>query len=305
MISHMQAWSDHGLIDHENGASVSAQVADVIRRQIIDGTLPRGTPLPPERDLADQLGVARSAVREALRELRAQGFLAADRSRKRTVIASMAETGIVDPLAQLLESGADKYLELIELRQGLEVQAAGLAARRRQSDDLAALAEIVADMQGQHDKDGNADLDAAFHGAVAQATHNVFFAHVTGELVGLLHDHIPAILDILYSEPSSGHELAEQHGRIFAAIDRNDEEGARRAMMDHLSYVVSGIGRLKPTLEGKGAPVGPGRPVARAIEPTPVREPAARREPAAIGEPAARREPAAGASGGLDRDLVD
>lgn len=290
----MHTWSDQGLISHENGATVSAQVADVIRRQIIDGTLTRGAPLPPERDLADQLGVARSAVREALRELRAQGFLAADRSRKRTVVASMAEAGIVDPLAQLLESGADKYLELIELRQGLEVQAAGLAARRRQSEDLAALADIVADMQGQHDKDGNADLDAAFHGAVAQATHNVFFAHVTGELVGLLHDNIPAILDILYSEPSSGRELAEQHGRIFAAIDQNDEEGARRAMMDHLSYVVSGIGRLKPTLEGKGGPV---RPVARATEPAEIREPGAARSAAST--------PAVPLPAGLDRDLVD
>lgn len=235
-----------------NPTSVSEQIAELIRRQITEGVLRPGDRIPAERELATELGAARSAVREALRELRAQGFLVAGKGRQPSVVASLADSGIGEPLAQLLRAGKGQLLDLIELRRGLEVQAAGLAARRRANEDLAAIRDILLMMRGNVERTRSAQLDAAFHGTVAQATHNVFYMHVTAELVGLLQEHIPPILDILYTESSSSEDLLEQHHAILEAIEAQDEEAARQAMAEHLGYVVEGIERVSGQPDGDG-----------------------------------------------------
>jgi GntR family transcriptional repressor for pyruvate dehydrogenase complex len=241
-------------IIHGDKTTVSAQIAALIRHTITAGTLHPGDRIPSERDLALQLGVARSAVREALHELRAQGFLESGKGRQGTVVASLADTSLNEPLAQLLQEGTSQFVDLIELRMGLEVQAAALAARRRLPEDLAELERILRAMAKHIEKSKSAQLDAGFHGAVAQATHNLFYVHVTAHLVSLLQENIPAILDILYTHPSSSQDLLAQHTTIVAAISRRDEAAARKAMTDHLGYVVDGIGRLGEVVDPRHAP---------------------------------------------------
>lgn len=222
----------------------SERVAALIREQITWGRLSPGEHIPPERALAEQLGCARSVVREALKELRAQGFLASGRGRQGTIVAASRDASIGRGMGDLLESGAAPLVDLYELRMGLEVQSAALAAWRRIPDDIAALDSLLAAMEEGPDERRSAELDAAFHGAVAQATHNAFCVHVTAELVNLLYAHIPAVLDVLHADASSASQLLTQHRAIVTAIRNRDVEGARRAMTVHLGWVVQLLSRL-------------------------------------------------------------
>jgi DNA-binding FadR family transcriptional regulator len=261
----------------DDGRTTSERIAALIREQINLGALRPGDRMPAERALAEQLGVARSVVREALKELRAQGFLASGRGRQGTIVATPRDASIGRRLGELLESGAAPLVDLYELRMGLEVQAAALAAWRRIPDDIAALDNILAAMEATPDKRRSAELDAAFHGAVAQAAHNVFYLHVTAELVGLLQENIPTILDVLYADASSSNQLLIQHQAITTAIRNRDVEGARRTMTVHLGWVVQELHRLLSPQPMPGATAAPpteghGSPAAEwelAVVPTP------------------------------------
>lgn len=262
-----------GMNDHHHNPTVSARIAELIKRQIAEGTLRPGDRLPAERELALQLGVARSPLREALRELKAQGFLAPGKGRQRTLVASVADVTIGDPLARLLRSGSGQFLDLIELRQGLEVQAAGLAARRRTPADVADLRGILAKMEGAQGRRHTleaAKLDAAFHGTVANTTHNVLYMHVTAELVRLLHENIPRILDILYTNLASARDLLDQHRRIVEAIEEGDEEGARGAMSEHLAHVLRDLEKIDGRSTGLPGNEVTAEPPGRRPEPSPL-----------------------------------
>jgi GntR family transcriptional regulator, transcriptional repressor for pyruvate dehydrogenase complex len=229
------------------GISVSGRIAAFIREQILDGQLKPGDRLPSERELAESLRVGRSAVREALQTLRAQGYVADGRGRNGTVVSSLADSRIGQPLGRLLTSGVAQVVDLFELRLGLEVQAASLAAWRRLPQDVAALEEIVAAMRQRNQPDP--ELDAAFHGGIAQAAHNVFYVHVTTELVGLLHTFMPAFLEVL-DNPVSTQKMLDQHDAILFSIVSRDAEGARSAMTDHLEWVAREICRIESQAAG-------------------------------------------------------
>jgi GntR family transcriptional regulator, transcriptional repressor for pyruvate dehydrogenase complex len=224
--------------DADDARSYSERIAYLIRKQINLGSLKPGDRVPPERALAEQLGVARSVVREALKELRAQGYVSCGRGRQGTIVAARSDASFGRSLSELMESEIAPLADLNELRMGLEVQAAGLAAWRRVPDDIATLDNIVAAMAAKADERRIAELDAAFHGAVAQAAHNVFYLRLTAEFVRLLQDYMPTMYAVDRMDASSLKQQMIQHRAIVTAIRNRDVEGARRAMTVHLSWVV-------------------------------------------------------------------
>ena len=218
-------------------------MAEQLRQLINSGEYKAGDRIPSERDLASRLGVGRPAVREALRELKAQGLLVAGRGAQGTNVAQLPSPSFAAPLAPLLGAGAERMGELMEIRSAVEIEAAGLAARRATIEDLHSLS-ILAAGPG---KPLSADDDVAFHAAIAQATHNPLFERVIREPVDLLHDHMAAILNAYYSEPGGGIALQQQHEAIRRAIRAGDEHKARQAMRQHLDYVARGLAQLAGT----------------------------------------------------------
>ena len=124
------------------------QVADQLRSLIVTGRLPQGGRLPPETQLARELGVSRATVREALRLLAAQGLV---RTAKGQTGGSYVTLPTVDHISEslssnitLLADARDLTLEeLIEVRELLEVPAARLAARRRREGDVERLRATI------------------------------------------------------------------------------------------------------------------------------------------------------------------
>jgi Cof subfamily protein (haloacid dehalogenase superfamily) len=223
--------------------TVADQVADQLRQLITSGRYKPGDRIPAERDLAIQLGVGRPAVREALRELKSQGLLITGRGAQGTTVASLPTPGIAAPLSPLLGQGAERIIELMEIRSAVEIEAASLAARRATMEDLHNLSDLLTvpgDMVSPED-------DIAFHSAIGAATHNPLFERVIREPVDLLHDHMAAILSVFYNEPGGASTIQHQHDAIRRAIRSGNEQQAREAMRQHLDYVTRGLAQLVGT----------------------------------------------------------
>ncbi len=237
--------------DHQRGSqlkpvvprTITDQIAEQLRQLINSGEYKAGDRIPSERDLATRLGVGRPAVREALRELKAQGLLVVGRGAQGTTVANLPSPSFTAPLSALLGAGAERMAELMEIRSAVEIEAAGLAARRATIEDLHRLS-ILAAGPG---KLLSSEDDVAFHAAIAQATHNPLFERVIGEPVALLHDHMEAILSAYYAEPGGGIALHQQHEAVRRAIRAGDEQKARAAMRQHLDYVARGLAQLAGT----------------------------------------------------------
>jgi len=223
-----------------NPKTVSDQVAEQLRTLVSSGDYRPGDRIPSERELAVRLGVGRPAVREALRELKAQGLLISGRGAQGTVVASRPGPSMADPMMPVLGQGAERIVELMEVRSAVEIEAAGLAARRATLQDLHHLSVLVTSADDMI----TPDEDVAFHAAIADATHNPLFERVIQEPVELLHDHMAAILDAFYKEPGGAVALHQQHDAIRQAIRSGDETKARQAMRHHLDYVARGLARL-------------------------------------------------------------
>ncbi len=241
-----------GLAERGRSNTISSQIAELIRKQIRQGGLRPGDRIPSERYLAEELRVGRSSVREAFHELRTQGFIDSRKGRQGTRVASLTKIASSGALSQLLEAGTDWLVDLIELRSGLEVQAAGLAARRRTEEDMAKLGGIVAEMDAAPDRKQAAALDVALHGAIAEATHNNLYQNISIGQAGLLHEQIPSILGVLWTDPRTSEEIPRQHRDILDAIESRDESGARQAMANHLEYIMRGVaGRREQELAAR------------------------------------------------------
>lgn len=216
--------------------SLAQDVVDALQAPIRDGRVEPGTKLPSEGQVMAALGVSRTVVREALSRMQAAGLVATKHGIGTFVVGRGDEAGFrIGP--EQLETLRD-VIAMLELRMGVETEAAGLAAQRRNAANLAvmreALDEIAAAVEAGRDA---VAADFRFHSEIARATQN---AHFSGLLDTLGARIIPrarlepgARLDterLAYLRRVNG-----EHESIHDAITRQDAEGARAAMRIHLA----------------------------------------------------------------------
>lgn len=154
-----------------SGTRVSASLTATLQSLIDVGRLPPGSRLPPERELAEILGVSRGSVREAVHELALKGLV--DRSPRRgTVVLDRSSGLIVGSLLTRLSGEGRSMLEVMDLRAAIEPPIAARAAVRATRADIRRLAELIAAIDEGVPRSAAARLDAEFHAAVAAASHN-------------------------------------------------------------------------------------------------------------------------------------
>lgn len=211
-------------------ALIADDIVMHLERLIVGGDLAPGSPLPPERALALELGVSRNALREALTRLEGLGLLERRHGSANRVARSIPLTAT---LAGRLQAAQADYDHSAEFRSLVEPRIARLAAERisgRQLDTLGTLLEQTAE---ETDADLSARLDLAFHTAIAQATANPLLATL-GELTASWTVEA-RVLSHLGGE---GRRVShEGHARILAALSARDAEAAEYAMRIHLAEV--------------------------------------------------------------------
>jgi GntR family transcriptional repressor for pyruvate dehydrogenase complex len=207
-------------------------VVAYVRAQIEKGALRPGDRLPAERDLAVHIGVSRPTVRAGLRALAALGVVRA-RHGSGTYIPDGPPALSADPLSFLAALHGFTREEMYEARRILEVAAAGLAAERATSDEVAALAGEVASLFASMDDPQRFLVhDINFHRAVAAASGNPILASLV-EMVSALYYERRRETAIHASERDH-RDAAEMHRRIYQCIRTHDADGARSSMNAHL-----------------------------------------------------------------------
>jgi GntR family transcriptional repressor for pyruvate dehydrogenase complex len=214
---------------------VSAQIAEQIRSSILAGEFKPGDKLPPERELAEMFGVSRPSVREALNMLAAAGMLESYQGGG-TVVKSLVETGVGNPLSELIRLEQARALDVIEVRKGMEAWTAYYAAQRAGAEDVRKLGEIVENMRRNLGMRPSEDLDANFHIIIAKATHNVVWLHLMQSFYEALKVFQQSVWRAVYLTDEDHRILYEHHRAIYEAIRDKDAEGARTAMLQHLDF---------------------------------------------------------------------
>src|SRR3989475_2081764 len=216
---------------HDTGDSAAAVVTHV-RRLIDHGALGPGARLPPERDLAQQIGVSRPTVRAGLRTLAALGVVRSRRGSGTYIPEGPPTLGseALSFLAALHKFTAD---DVYEARRILEVGAAGLAAERATPDQLATLADEVAGLFASlNERHAFLVHDINFHRGVAAASRNPIVASLVEMVSALYYER--RRMTAARAVDRDLRDAADAHRQIYQAIRARDVERARRAMHDHL-----------------------------------------------------------------------
>jgi len=206
------------------------QVVDQVRVMIKEGKLRPGDRIPPERELARQLGISRASVRSGLRFLCAIGVLTS-RHGSGTYVADGPPALDSEPLDMLAALHGFTAQKMFEARRVIEVAVAGLAAEHATDDQLMRIAEEVTETYAALDNPQEYLIhDFGFHRAVAAASDNPILATI-----------MSMVSDVLYQRRVQTVERAgdlkqsvDMHRRIYRAIRARDSQTARALMSEHL-----------------------------------------------------------------------
>ncbi|MET9292269.1 FCD domain-containing protein [Streptomyces sp. NPDC003077] len=211
------------------------QAVERLRAQISAGHWPVGSKLPGETTLAKELGVGRSTVREALRALAGAGLV---RSRQGSGVTVVATEPDEDWPTRLRRA---EVVDLYEVRQMIEVQAARAAALRRTDADLAAMDEALAKRRaaaGDTDDAAFVDADIALHAAVVAAARNPVLADLFATFVPVLRRGLIDLL-ALTGERARTPDLGDSaHADLVEAVRRGDPDGAAEVIATELGETV-------------------------------------------------------------------
>lgn len=220
------------------------RVASAIAARIIDRSLERGMPLPPELELAAQFGVNRSTVREALRELESGGLITRGKGTKRMVVARPGGDALSDRVSQALVLSDVTVEQVWEALMVLEPPAAQAAAERRRDTDLVRIAAAVERFsRDSADSEQAMAAVAEFFSAIADAAQNPVLALAQAPALAVLTSSLALLIDRI---PQARSRVAAAQRRIQDAVVAKDAAGAKLWMERHIrdfrrGFLIAGI----------------------------------------------------------------
>jgi GntR family transcriptional regulator, transcriptional repressor for pyruvate dehydrogenase complex len=226
---------------------LSQSVVRQIELLILRGILRPGERLPSERDLAEKFGVSRPSLREAVADLQTRGLLAT-RAGAGIYVADVLGSAFSEALVQLFASHDEAVFDYISFRRDMEGLAAERAARLGSDTDLQVINAVFDKMTAAHSKRNPADearLDAEFHLAIIEASHNVIMLHMMRSMFELLREGVFYNRAVMFKQRITRQVLLDQHRAINDALQARDPAAARAAVTAHLDYVEGALADQK------------------------------------------------------------
>jgi len=211
---------------------VYEEVARRLEQLIVERMKP-GDMLPPERELAENFGVSRSSVRDAIRRLELVGMVE-PRQGSGTVVREVSTDNLINPLTTVLLQKRKLVVELLDVRKMLEPPLAARAASHASATDMAEMEDILR-RQDEKLRRGQVAIeeDNEFHYTIAMASENSVVLKILDVLMDLLRESRERALQV---EGRPQKSIAG-HRRILAAIKRHDPLAAELAMRRHIEEV--------------------------------------------------------------------
>jgi DNA-binding FadR family transcriptional regulator len=240
---------------------LTSELANRLRKQILSGALKPGDQLPTEQELIECTGVSRTVVREAVAALKAERLVVSRQGVGVFVAKRLPEQPFLIGTENL--DSLDEIVRVLELRLGVEIEAAGLAAERRDAADLKRMKKELTAFDREVETGGiAADSDIAFHHAIARATGNPHFVNLIAYFGRLLFVPGRRILFQYQSlvRPNTPSDtraylrrIAAEHAAIFSAIEEGSPANTRKAMRQHLERAKNEYRAIADTLPATGA----------------------------------------------------
>lgn len=224
---------------------LSDTIVERLENMILEGSLKPGERLPAERALAEQFGVSRPSLREAMQKLAAKGLLVS-RKGGGNYVGDKLGSSFSDPLLVLLESHPEAHQDLLEFRHTLEADCAYYAALRATDLDRQHLQTAFDELQACYSANPHATetrakegaADARFHMAIAEASHNMVLLHTMRGLFDMLKRNIVTNIGGMYElRDETRKRLMNQHHALFTAVMEGRQDDARNRAREHISYV--------------------------------------------------------------------
>lgn len=226
---------------------LSSAVVRQIELLILRGILRPGERLPAERELAQRLAVSRPSLREAVSELQHSGLLSAKPSAG-IYVADVLGGAFSPALTALFSRHDEAVFDYLSFRRDMEALAAERAAKFASDTDLAVVQAVFDKMQAVHQKrnaEEEAQLDAQFHMAIIEASHNVIMLHMMRSMYDLLRGGVFYNRQVMFKQRTGRAALLDQHRAINEALQSRDPVGTRAAVETHLDYVEASLADQK------------------------------------------------------------
>lgn len=227
-------------------------LVDTLVAQIESGDLAPGQRLPTEQAIVAATGVSRTVVREALASLRAKGLITTRQGLGAFVAREPPPKSFSIVPTDI--ASIDEVLGVLELRMGVEVEAAGLAARRRTDEQLAVMrARLDAIDKAIAADQTESKEDFAFHRAIAAATGNANFMRLFDAFGAAMMPRQWASFDTMAPRNREKHfaRMRSEHRDIYSAIEAGNAAAAQRAMRTHLSRSYRRFEELRESAGGQ------------------------------------------------------
>ena len=207
-----------------------------IRSLISSGELKPGDKLPPERKLADHMGVGRLHVRDAIRKLEFYGIVKT-LPQSGTIVSGLGITALEGLITDVLQLEQSDFKSLVETRVILEKQSAFFAAMRRTDEDIIEMNNALAAYQQKINTGQTAvEEDLMFHLKIAEASKNSVLKSL---MLIITPDIVNSFISLEVCDDRNIRKPLEEHQHILQCIINQDADAASLAMQDHLQDVLN------------------------------------------------------------------
>lgn len=219
---------------------IADQVFEQLYELIFRGEFKPGEKIMTERELSEAFQVSRTSVRDAINKLVVMGMLEQRQGQGTFVCRPGGKTHSF--MAKVMSSQNASLQDLLEVRMGLECNAAALAAQRAGNDDIELLEKSLAEIEKQVSEGRlGSSADTQFHMAIAYATHNPLQVFLMKQFYDFLAYGIKENLFTLYRESRKFETIQKQHVQIVSGIKARDPMRAYLATKQHIEYVIQTI----------------------------------------------------------------
>lgn len=213
---------------------------EALHKFIVEGNMKPGTNLPPENEMAKQIGVSKFSMREALRVAQSQGLIEISQGR-RTKVADVSIKPAAGVMNLMMRRSKHMLLELTEARQSLECEIVRFAAIRASDEQIEAMAQTIKDLNDhRHNIEYCVNKDIEFHDIMAQATNNRVFGIMLESLAELSRESRLKTMRI-----SGTDKPIVEHRAILSAIKARDPEEAVICMQKHMQTARLSLNELE------------------------------------------------------------
>ncbi len=219
---------------------IHQQVSEEIQKMILSGELKLGDKLPAERKMAEMLNVSRTSIREALRSLEIIGIIESRQGEGNFISENFDQVGL-EPMSLIFTLKNGKFKDILEIRNIIEIEAAGLTAERISEERKEVLKDLLNDLINAESEAERVAIDKSIHYKIAEYTNNILIVTILETISSLMIYFIKDARLKIVKNLKVDNLLENMHKNIVNSIISGDKNKAKQAMKEHFDNVYLSI----------------------------------------------------------------